>query len=125
MTTKVETGPGPVDALKLVLAAAVVVGGVVAYYYFENELLPLRVGAVIVGLALGIAIAFQSMQGKELWRFIQGSRAEVRKVVWPTRQETLQTTLTVFVFVLILGVFFWLLDMGLLAITKFATGQGV
>ena len=55
---------------------------------------------------------------------MQSSRGELRKVVWPTRQETLQTTLTVFVFVLILGIFFWLLDMGLLWITRALTGQG-
>ncbi|MGI9331217.1 MAG: preprotein translocase subunit SecE [Gammaproteobacteria bacterium] len=124
MTTKSETAPGPTDALKLLLAAAVLVGGVVAYYYFEDESMLLRVIGVLVALALCIVIAFQSMQGRELWRFIQGSRAEIRKVIWPTRPEALQTTLTVFVFVLILGVFFWLLDMGLLSITRFVTGQG-
>ena len=79
---------------------------------------------MLVALALGMVIAFQSVQGQTLWKFIQGSRVELRKVVWPTRQETLQTTLTVFVFVLILGIFFWLLDMGLLAITRFITGRG-
>jgi preprotein translocase subunit SecE len=124
MTTKVETGPGPLDAAKLVLAALVVLAGVVAYYYFEDESMLLRVVGVLVALALGMVIAFQSMQGRELWRFIQGSRGELRKVIWPTRQEALQTTLTVFVFVLIMGVFFWLLDMLLLAVTRFVTGQG-
>ncbi len=124
MTTKAETSPGALDAVKLVLAAAVLLGGVVAYYYFDQESMLLRVVGVLVGLALGMVIAFQSMQGRELWRFIQGSRGEIRKVVWPTRQEALQTTLTVFVFVLIMGVFFWLLDMLLLSITRFVTGQG-
>jgi len=124
MTTKSETAPGPLDALKLLLAAAVLLGGVVAYYYFEDESMLLRVVGVLVALALCLVIAFQSMQGRELWRFIQGSRGEIRKVIWPTRPEALQTTLTVFVFVFILGVFFWLLDMGLLSITRFVTGQG-
>ncbi len=124
MTTKAETSPGALDAVKLVLAAAVLLGGVVAYYYFDQESMLLRVVGVLVGLALGMVIAFQSMQGRELWRFIQGSRGEIRKVIWPTRQEALQTTLTVFVFVLIMGVFFWLLDMLLLSITRFVTGQG-
>jgi preprotein translocase subunit SecE len=64
------------------------------------------------------------MQGKELWRFIQSSRGEIRKVVWPNRQETLQTTLTVMVFALLMGVFFWLLDLFLLWATRLVTGQG-
>jgi preprotein translocase subunit SecE len=124
MNTKAESSPGPLDTVKLVLAAGVLVGGIVAYYYFENESLLLRVAGVLVALALGATISFQSTQGKELWRFIQSSRIELRKVIWPTRQETTQTTLTVFVFVLIMGIFFWLLDMGLLWITKLITGQG-
>ena len=53
---------------------------------------------------------------------MQGSRVELRKVVWPTREETLQTTLAVLVFALIMGVFFWLLDLSLLALTRRLTG---
>ncbi len=53
-----------------------------------------------------------------LWKFIQGARVELRKVVWPTREETIQTTLVVLVFALIGGVFFWLLDLVLLFATK-------
>jgi len=65
-----------------------------------------------------------TVPGKELWRFILGSRIEVRKMVWPNRQETMQTTLAVFVFVLVMGVFFWVLDMFLLWATRLLTGQG-
>jgi preprotein translocase subunit SecE len=124
MTTKAEVTPGPLDAVKLLLAAALLISGVVAYYYFDQESMLLRVVGVLVSLGLCMVIAFQSVQGRELWKFIQGSRGEIRKVIWPTRQEALQTTLTVFVFVLIMGVFFWLLDMALLAFTRFVTGQG-
>jgi preprotein translocase subunit SecE len=124
MNTKVDSGPGILDTLKLVLAAAMLIGGVVAYYIYDDASLLLRVAGVIVAFALGALIAFQSEQGKELWRFIQGSRTEIRKVVWPNRQETLQTTLTVMVFALLLGVFFWLLDLFLLWATRLVTGQG-
>ena len=124
MSTKAETAPGPLDTVKLVLAAAVLIGGIVGYYWFEEESLLLRVVGVLVGLGLGMLIAFQTTQGKELWRFIQGARIELRKVIWPTPQETMQTTLTVFVFVLIMGIFFWLLDMGLGAIARQVTGGG-
>jgi transcriptional antiterminator NusG len=83
------------------------------------------VAGVLVALSIAAAIAFQSAQGQNFWRFAQSSRGELRKVIWPTRQETVQTTLTVFVFVLILGVFFWLLDMGLVSITRLLTGRGL
>jgi len=124
MNTKVDSSPGILDALKLVLAAAILVGGIAAYYIYEDASLLLRVAGVIVAFALGALIAFQSAQGKDLWRFIQGSRGEIRKVIWPNRQETLQTTLTVMVFALLMGVFFWMLDLFLLWATRLVTGQG-
>ena len=124
MTAKTEVEAGFLDTVKLTLAAAVLIGGIVAYYYFDGESLLLRVAGVLVALVIATVIAFQSVQGKELWKFIQGSRLEMRKVVWPTRQETLQTTLTVMVFTLIMGVFFWMLDLFLLWITRLLTGQG-
>ena len=122
MNTKVESTPGPLDLVKLVLAAAILLGGIVGYYWFEEESLLLRVVGVLVAFVLGVLVAFQSMQGQTLWRFIQGSRVELRKVIWPTNQETMQTTLTVLVFTLIMAIFFWLLDMGLGAIARQVTG---
>ncbi len=124
MNPKVESTPGVADTAKLVLAAAMLIGGIVAYYYFENESILLRVAGLLVGLVVGAVIAFQSLQGQMLWQFIHTSRNELRKVIWPTRQETLQTTLTVMVFALILGVFFWILDLLLLWGTRILTGQG-
>jgi len=59
-----------------------------------------------------------------LWKFIQGARVELNKVVWPTREETIQTTLVVLVVALFGGVFFWLLDLFLLFVTSRVTGQG-
>ncbi len=124
MNTKADTDPGILDVVKLVLAAAILISGVFAYYYFEDGSMLLRVAGVLAALALGALIAFQSVQGKDLWRFIQSSRGEIRKVIWPNRQETLQTTLTVMVFALIMGVGFWMLDLFLLWGTRLVTGQG-
>ena len=124
MNTKVESTPGPLDLVKLVLAAAILIGGIVGYYWFEEESLLLRVVGVLVSFGIGVLVAFQSAQGKTLWQFIQGSRVELRKVIWPTNQETMQTTLTVLVFTLIMGIFFWLLDMGLGAVARQVTGGG-
>ncbi len=112
------------DTIKLILAAAVLIGGVYGYYYYETTglALPLRVLMVLAGTGIGIGIAMTSTQGKRLWHFIQGSRVEIRKVVWPTKQETTQTAIAVFVFTLILMLFFWALDSGLLWLTRTLVG---
>jgi len=83
----------------------------------------LRVLLVLGGLAAGIAIAMTSTQGQRLWAFIQGARIEIRKVVWPTKQETTQTALAVFVFTLIMAMFFWGLDSFLLWLTRTLVGS--
>ena len=120
MNTQSETSQsGALDISKLLGAVAAIVGGLYSYYFFEFQVsLPLRVLMVLGGTGAGIAIAMTSTQGQRLWSFIQGARVEIRKVVWPTRQETTQTAIAVFVFTLIMGVFFWLLDSGLLWLTR-------
>jgi preprotein translocase subunit SecE len=73
---------------------------------------------VLVALGVAVVISLQSAMGKALWGFVQGSRVEMRKVIWPTREEAIQTTIAVLVFALIMGVFFWLLDLFLLWFTR-------
>jgi preprotein translocase subunit SecE len=119
-----KTGIGFVDAFKLVLAAATLVGGVIAYYWFADEPQVLRVLMVLGGLVLGLVLMYLSQPGRELWDYVQSSRVELRKMVWPTRQETWRTTLVVFLFVMALGVFFWVVDMGLAWGARQVTGQG-
>ena len=114
---------GILDTLKLLLAAAALVGGLFAYYYYPEVSLPLRVLMVLFGTAAGVAIALTSTQGKRLWAFVQGSRIEIRKVVWPTKQETTQTAIAVFVFTLIMALFFWGLDSFLLWLTRTLVGS--
>jgi preprotein translocase subunit SecE len=123
-TKEPENTAGALDTAMLAAASLCVIAGVVAYYYFEDAALLLRVFGVIAGVVLGSVLVYRTQQGQLLWRFIQGSRVEIRKVVWPTRQETTQTTLAVVVFVLVLGIFFWGLDFVLLLITRAVTGQG-
>ncbi len=120
MSAQTETSQsGVLDIIKLLIAAAAIVGGLYSFYAFEFEIaLPLRVLMVLGGAGLGIAIAMTSTQGQRLWHFIQGSRVEIRKVVWPTKQETTQTAIAVFVFTLVMAVFFWLLDSGLFWLTR-------
>jgi preprotein translocase subunit SecE len=119
-----KSGVALVDALKLVLAAAALVGGMVAYYWFEDQPQVLRVLMVLGGLIAGLVLLYWSAPGRELWTYVQSSRVELRKMVWPTRQETWRTTLVVFVFVMALGVFFWLVDWVLAKGMRYITGQG-
>src|SRR5688572_1905886 len=125
MDTKVEEQPTVVDTAKLGFAIVVVLAGLVGYYYFADAPGLLRAFGVVVALAVAAAIAFTSLQGRTLWKFIQGARVELHKVVWPTREETIQTTLVVLVVALIGGVFFFLLDMFLAWLTSRLTGQGI
>jgi preprotein translocase subunit SecE len=125
LNAKSETGASAFDTVKLSLAVALLLGGIVGYYVFDEQSVLLRAAGVIVGVALALVVAMQSSQGRELWRFIQNSRVELRKVVWPTRNEVRNTTFAVIVFVVIMGVFFWILDFFLLKVTQMLTGRGV
>jgi len=114
---------GALDTVKLLLAAAAIIGGLYAYYFYAFQVsLPLRVLMVLGGAGIGIAIAMTSTQGQMLWQFIQGARVEWRKIVWPTKQETTQTAIAVFVFTLVMMLFFWALDSGLLWLTRRLVG---
>ena len=124
MDTKVEDQPTFIDTVKLFLAVLIVVAALVAYYYFADASVLLRALGLVAALALAGWVALQSAQGQSIWKFIQSSRVELRKVIWPTREETIQTTIAVLVFALIMGVFFWLLDLLLLFLTSKLTGQG-
>ncbi len=122
-TTQETSESGILDIIKLLLAAGVLVGGLYSYYYFLEVALPLRVLMVLGGLAAGVTVAMTSTQGQRLWAFIQGARIEIRKVVWPTKQETTQTAIAVFVFTLIMALFFWGLDSFLLWLTRTLVGS--
>jgi len=122
-TTQETSESGFLDIIKLLLAAGALVGGLYSYYYFLEIALPLRVLMVLGGLAAGVTVAMTSTQGQRLWAFIQGARVEIRKVVWPTKQETTQTAIAVFVFTLIMALFFWGLDSFLLWLTRTLVGS--
>ena len=112
------------DKAKLALAIILIVGGIVAYYWFENQSVWLRTAYVLIGTAAALALAWQTQIGRATLSFILSSRNEVRKMVWPTRQETVQTTLFVLLTVLVVGVFMWVLDLALFWALSGVTGQG-
>ncbi len=109
------------DTLKLMASASILFASIVSFYYFSEVSVLIRALVIIFSLVISLLIFFRTQRGIIFWDFLQGSRVEMRKVVWPTKQETIQTTLTVFIFVLILGIFFWLLDFILLYITTSIT----
>lgn len=121
---EIETKSTPLDTLMLLVSIAIMIGGIVAFYYFEAWPEWQRWAAVLGGLFVGALLAVQTHPGKSVWHFVQGSRIEVRKMVWPSKRETNQTTLMIIVVVIILGVIMWGMDAVLLMGTKFLTGQG-
>jgi len=123
MNARAEAGATGLDTVKLVTAAILLVAGIYGFYYFAGYSTLLRVIGLLVVSGLAAAVALQTDQGRRLWQFSGDVRNEVRKVVWPTRQETLQTTLIVVVMVLILGIILWLFDMALVSILRFLTGK--
>ena len=124
MSDKPEVQGSGLDTVKFLGAIILIVAGIFAYYWFETQNELLRGGYVVLGLVLGFALAYQTRLGGATWGFISSSRNEVRKVVWPTREETIQTTLAVIVVVLAVGVMMWLLDIFLFWALRGLTGQG-
>jgi preprotein translocase subunit SecE len=115
---------GTADTAKLVAAIALVIAGIVVFYAFGEAPAWQRWLAVAGGVVVAAAVLGWSQYGRSLRQFALDSRVELRKIVWPSRQETGTTTLVVFVFVVISGVFFWLLDLVLAWATRALTGQG-
>ena len=124
MTEQVQESATALDAAKLAAGVAILVAGVAGFYLLSEQPIWLRWIIVLAALVAAGFVGLQSYQGKTFWSFVQSSRIELRKVVWPNRQETMQVTIVVFVMVLILGLFFWGLDTLLGALTRWLTGQG-
>src|SRR5512134_938489 len=98
------------DIAKLVVAALLVAAGIAGYYLLGDAALVLRVLAVAAGIAAGAAMAVFTAPGREFLAFARESLVEVKKVVWPTRKETMQTTAAVLAFVVVMALFLWVSD---------------
>ena len=115
---------GTADKVKLYAAIAIVIAGVAGYYFLSSQPTWMRWLPVVGSFVLAALVVAFSVYGTAFREFVSLARVELRKIVWPTRQETGMTTLVVFVFVVVFGVFFWLLDLVLAWATKTLTGQG-
>jgi len=112
------------DKIKIAIAVVLLIAGIVAFYYWDQSPLIARVGAVIGGAVAAVVVFWTSARGKEFFAFAQESIDETKRVVWPTRKETLQTTGIVFAFVFVMALFLWLIDAGLLWAVRLLMGQG-
>ncbi len=125
MTDEIKTqDAGTADKAKLGVAILIVIAGVAGYYWLSDAPTWQRWGAVLASLVLAALVIAFSHYGQEFQRFVELARIELRKIVWPNRDETLKMTVVVFAFVVVAGLFFWLLDLVLAWATKTLTGQG-
>jgi preprotein translocase subunit SecE len=125
MVAKAETEvSNKLDTFKLLIAVTVLIAGIAGFYYYSEESLLYRVLGLLVLAGFAIGIVYTTRLGQSIVGFGREARAEVRKVVWPTGQETVQTTIMVVVFVLVLGIFMWVVDYVLLEAVQLLTGQG-
>lgn len=111
MTANAEQKSSALDYVILVLALAAIVGGIWAYYYFVEQSNLYAVASVVAAMIVALALTYVTSVGKLAWGYLRASRTEVRKVVWPTRQETLQTLMLVAVFTGVLSLFLLACDM--------------
>ncbi len=124
MNAKAESSSSAFDTLKLLVAVALLVAGVVGFYWFEGHSALLRVLGLLAAVVAAGFVAVQTDKGRAIWSFFGDARTEVRKVVWPTRQDAIQTTLIVLLVVILMSLFMWAIDGILFSIVKSLTGHG-
>ena len=119
------TAPTGADTAQLIAAICLVLGGIVAYYVLKSRPEAWASWVAMFGaIAVALLLFVFSQYGRNFWRFVLESRVELRKVFWPSRQETATTTMVVLGFVVVASLFFWVLDLLLAFVTRAFTGQG-
>src|SRR5690349_10836532 len=111
------------DKIKIVLAVLLLVAGIAAYYYWSDAVTLLRIIAVIAGAVAAAIVFWTSQPGKRFFTFAGEAIEECKRVVWPTRKETLQTTAVVFGFVLVMALFLWVVDWTVLQAVRLLMGR--
>ncbi|MCI0654074.1 MAG: preprotein translocase subunit SecE [Methylococcaceae bacterium] len=124
MTVQSETTTPVFDVVRQLSALTLMLAGIFGFYYFADWSLLYRVLALVAVVVVAAFLVLTTDSGRRLWAFMKESRIEVRKVIWPSRQETTQTTFIVFVMVFVVGLVLWLLDMFLFWGVQMLTGQG-
>jgi preprotein translocase subunit SecE len=122
MSTKVENPSSSMDPIKWLLTFALLGGAVVGNYMLEDLSVLIRAVGVVVAVAAALGIASQTLKGQEFIAFSKEAKIEVRKVVWPTRQEATHTTMIVMIATVIMALILWGLDGILFRVVGFLTG---
>lgn len=112
-TQDIQTVNSKLDMLLVALAVLVVLAGVLGFSLLAEQPLLVRIGLLAAGLAVGLLLAWFSVPGKQFLGFARESYDETRRVIWPPRKETVNTTGIVFAFVVIMAIFLFLVDKGL------------
>lgn len=123
MVSTVDFRKSKFDRLLWVLAFALTAAGISFYYYFTGQSVLIRVAGLVGLLAIAFLIAFQTKTGRNVWVQWLEAIQEVRKIVWPTRQETVQTTLAVLAMVFVMGLLLWTTDFILIRVVAWLTGH--
>jgi len=111
-----------VDKIKLGFALLLLAAGIAGFYYLRDSAMVIRVVSVLLGFILAAIVAWFTIQGKQFYAFSRESSEETKKVVWPNRKETVQMTGLVFAFVVVMAIFLWMVDAGLLMLVKSVMG---
>lgn len=112
------------DKIKLLVAFLLVVAGVAGFYALQQSAAVLQLAAMLLGVALALAVAYTSEPGKRFLTFGKDSVAEAKRVVWPTRKETMQTTGIVILFAITMALFLWAVDASLMLMVNGLMGRG-
>lgn len=113
-----------INKIKLVVALLLVVAGVAGFYYMAEHAMVLRVLAVLAGVVTAVVVLLTTHEGQAALTYTRESVAETRRVVWPTRKETMQTTVAVFALVVVVAIFLWVVDMSFLWMVEKLLGRG-
>lgn len=112
-----------IDKIKLALSLLLLAVGIAGFYLFEDKAMVIRILAVLAGIVASVVVVWTTPQGKQALGFLNESIAEAKRVVWPTRQETIQTTFAVVVLVIIMAIFLALVDISFAYMVQWLMGR--
>ena len=124
MNTKAAIEQSSWDTAKLAVALLVLVGSLVGFYYFSDVSKLVRVLGMLAAVIAAAGIVLQTAKGRQISGFLRDAQIEVRKVVWPTRQETTQVTFIVIIVVILFAIVLWILDLLLGGLIQTVIGSG-
>ena len=124
MNSKTETQQGSIDIFKFLLDLGILTISLVGFYYYSEAPKIFRVLGILAGIFVSLVIVSLTSKGRQAIDFVRDAQVEVRKIVWPTRQETSQTTLFVIIVVIIFAILLWVLDLGLSSSIQGLIGRG-